>query len=75
MLDRLNANGFEIKFLSHAAAILEKDFPSALDELDQALSDLTVPITQIIALGGGETKALRGCGTLCPTLAGRNLSL
>jgi len=34
MLDRLNASGFEIKFLSHAAAILEKDFPSALDELE-----------------------------------------
>jgi hypothetical protein len=51
MLDRLAARGFEIKFVSHAAAILEKDFPSALDELESALGELTIPITEIIALG------------------------
>ncbi len=56
MLDELSAKGFEIKFLSHAAAILEKDFPAALDELEEALGSLTIPRTEIIALGGGETK-------------------
>ena len=56
MLDELIARGFETKFLSHAAAILNGDFPEALTELDQALDGLTIPITEIIALGGGETK-------------------
>jgi hypothetical protein len=35
---------------------LEKDFPAALDELEAALLNLTVPITEIIGSGGGETK-------------------
>lgn len=56
MLEGLAQKGFELKFLSHAAAILDKDFPVALTELDQALGALTIPITEIIALGGGETK-------------------
>jgi hypothetical protein len=56
MLDELVAKGFETKFLSHAGAILGGDFPEALTELEQALGSLTIPITEIVALGGGETK-------------------
>jgi len=56
VLDQLTEKHFETKFLSHAAAILEKDFPQALTELDEALSGLTIPITEIVAVGGGETK-------------------
>ncbi len=56
MLDDLKQKGFEIQFLSHAAAILEKDFPEALGELEQGLGTLRVPITEIIGSGGGETK-------------------
>jgi len=56
MLDKLTSKGFETKFLSHAAAILDRDFPDALTELEQALNGLAIPITEIIALGGGETK-------------------
>lgn len=56
MFDKLTAKGFEIKFLSHAAAILEKDFPSALNELEEGLIGLSIPITEIIASGGGEAK-------------------
>lgn len=56
MLDHLKQKGFEIQFLSHAAAILEKDFPEALGELEQGLGTLRVPITEIIGSGGGETK-------------------
>src|ERR1017187_8315676 len=55
VLDQLTEKHFETKFLSHAAAILEKDFPQALTELDEALSGLTIPITEIVAVGGGET--------------------
>jgi hypothetical protein len=56
VLELLKAKGFEVRCESHAAAILEKDFPVALQELEQALLNLTVPITEIIGSGGGETK-------------------
>ncbi len=56
LLDRLAEKGFEIQFESHAAAILEKDFPEALTDLEQALGSLTIPIAEIIGSGGGETK-------------------
>jgi hypothetical protein len=55
-LKNLRDKAFEIRFESHAAAILEGDFPAALEELEQVLSHLTVPITEIIGSGGGETK-------------------
>ena len=56
MFDRLKRKGFEIAVLSHAEAILERDFPSAVDEIEDALIDVQVPITEIIGSGGGETK-------------------
>jgi hypothetical protein len=56
VLDNLRKKGFEIQFQSHAAAILEKDFPEALAELEGALCRLTIPISEIIGSGGGETK-------------------
>lgn len=56
MLDALKAIGYETLFESHALAILERDFPSALDELEGVLADFQIPITEIIGSGGGETK-------------------
>ena len=56
MLERLKAKSFEIRFESHAAAILEKDFPTALDELEEVLLGLTIPVSEIIGSGGGEAK-------------------
>ena len=56
MLDALTEKGFELQFESHAAAILEMDFPSALGELETALSSFEIPIAEIIGSGGGETK-------------------
>ena len=55
-LDGLVARGFDIAFHSHARAILGVDFPEALAELEEALSQATVPIEEIIASGGGEAK-------------------
>jgi hypothetical protein len=52
----LKAKGFDVVFLSHAAGILAQDFPEAITELEQALSNLELPITEIIGSGGGETK-------------------
>ena len=56
MLDKLTAKGYEILVESHAQAILERDFPAALDELQAALENVEIPITEIIGSGGGETK-------------------
>ena len=48
--------GFDLMYVSHADAILAQDFPHAMGELDKALSNLELPITEIIGSGGGETK-------------------
>jgi hypothetical protein len=48
--------GFQIEFHSHARAILAVDFPEALSELESTLQNLTIPIEEIIAGGGGEAK-------------------
>jgi hypothetical protein len=56
MLEKLKEKGYEIQFESHAAAILEKDFPEALSDIEQVLHDFSIPITEIIGSGGGETK-------------------
>jgi hypothetical protein len=55
-LNSLQAKGYQIEFLSHAKAILFTDFPEAVSELTKVLSELTIPIEEIIAGGGGEAK-------------------
>lgn len=52
----LEAKGFQVVFLSHARAILSVDFPDVLSELCTVLDELTIPIEEIIAGGGGESK-------------------
>jgi hypothetical protein len=56
LLQELLDKGFEVRFESHAAAILEKDFPAALDDLEKVLANVKVPITEIVGSGGGETE-------------------
>jgi len=56
MFETLIAKGFQVEFQSHAEAILRVDFPDAVAELEEALSDSTIPIEEIIAGGGGESK-------------------
>lgn len=53
---KLAERGFQIEFYSHAIAILAVDFPEAIDELENALLSVTIPIEEIIAGGGGEAK-------------------
>jgi hypothetical protein len=52
----LEKRGFDIRFLSHARAILTVDFPLVLAELSAVLSEMTIPIEEIIGSGGGEAK-------------------
>lgn len=56
MFEILRNKGFQVEFHSHAEAILSVDFPSAVNELEVALSNTTIPIEEIIAGGGGEAK-------------------
>ncbi len=56
MFEALVARGFQVEFLAHAQAILSVDFPDAVAELESALASSTIPIEEIIAGGGGETK-------------------
>lgn len=57
MLERLKERNFEIQLESHAAAILEKDFPGVLADIENVLMALEIPIMEIIGSGGGEAKA------------------
>ena len=56
MFDGLISKGFQLEFHSHAAAILDVDFPDVVAQLEDVLLHATVPIEEIIASGGGETK-------------------
>ena len=56
MFDALRVKGYQIKFLSHAAAILSVDFPDAVAELEEVILNQSIPIEEIIGSGGGETK-------------------
>ncbi|KVT76334.1 restriction endonuclease [Burkholderia ubonensis] len=69
MFEALKEKGFEFEFVSHAAAILAADFPEALKELEDALLDVDIPITEIIGSGGGEAK---GTQRLRRSLAARH---
>jgi Restriction endonuclease BglII len=55
-LAELETKGFQVEFHSHARAILSVDFPVAVSELCDVLADVTIPIEEIIAGGGGEAK-------------------
>ncbi|RWC28043.1 MAG: restriction endonuclease [Mesorhizobium sp.] len=56
LFDRLSEKGFQVEFHSHAEAILSADFPQAVSELEGVLLAASIPIEEIIAGGGGETK-------------------
>lgn len=69
MFESLKEKGFEVAFVSHAEAILEKDFPVAVEELELSLVEVDIPITEIIGSGGGEAK---GTQRLRRSLAARH---
>ena len=56
MFEALATNGFEVRYVAHARAILAMDFPQAAGELESALIQATIPVEEIIASGGGEAK-------------------
>lgn len=55
-LSALTAQGFDVQYLSHAKSILTGEFAPQLEELAGVLAALSLPITEIIGSGGGETR-------------------
>lgn len=56
MFEKLIDLGFEVEFTNHSEAIILHDFPSQVGELESALENTSIPITEIIGGGGGEAK-------------------
>jgi hypothetical protein len=56
MFDRLKARGFNVLALHHAEAIVTYDMPEAEREIEDVLLDLDIPVTEIVAGGGGEAQ-------------------
>lgn len=56
LFSTLTEKGFQVEFHAHAEAILAADFPEAVAELEYVLLAASIPIEEIIAGGGGETK-------------------
>lgn len=56
MLDKLKSQGYQVKVVSHARAILETDFPEVEAELTEVLEKFKIPVEELIAGGGGEAK-------------------
>ncbi|NLD36933.1 MAG: restriction endonuclease [Desulfatiglans sp.] len=54
MLEKLKEKGFEILALHHAEAILQHDMPDAVTELESVLSNITLPVEELVKGGGGE---------------------
>jgi hypothetical protein len=57
MLEALRARGFDILALHHAEAIITRDMPEAATDLERVLLDLRIPVTELVAGGGGEAQA------------------
>lgn len=55
-LSSLAAKSFDLRFLSHAEAILSVDFQEALAEIASVLEPLAIPVEQLVRGGGGETE-------------------
>lgn len=56
MFEQLRKLGYEITFASHAEAILSVDFPDIVQDLELALLQVSLPITEIVGSGGGEAQ-------------------
>lgn len=54
MFETLIERGFEVITLHHAEAILTHDMPEAVQEIEAVLSNITLPIEELVRGGGGE---------------------
>lgn len=56
MFERLKERGFDVLALHHAEAIVRHDMPEAEEDIEAVLLGLTIPITELVAGGGGEAQ-------------------
>lgn len=54
MFEKIKKKGFQVLALHHAEAILKHDMPSAVGELEAVLSEISIPIEELVYGGGGE---------------------
>jgi len=57
MFQTLIDSGFDLRACNHAAAILEHEFPNETSELISAVRSFEMPVTELIASGGGEAAS------------------
>lgn len=69
MFEKLRAKGFQIEMLHHAEAILRHDMADVIDDIENILVGLEIPVEELIRGGGGEgqgtqrmRRALKTCG-------------
>lgn len=53
MFEKLKERGFEVLALHHAEAILTHDMTEAVAELENALSNIEIPVEELVRGGGG----------------------
>ncbi len=57
MLTRLRNAGYDVLALHHAAAILQHDMPNAINDIEDVLLGLEIPVEEIVSGGGGEAPS------------------
>ncbi len=59
MYQSLIEKGFDLSMLQHAGAILESEFPDALEELQSVLTSIEIPIKELVSGGGGKSEVVK----------------
>jgi len=54
VFEKIKAKGYQVLGLHHAEAILTHDMGTAIDELEAVLSDISIPVEELVRGGGGE---------------------
>ncbi len=62
MFDDIIERGFDILTLHHAEAILMHDMSSAVDDLEEVLSSISIPVLELIKGGGGASNFTQRLG-------------
>jgi len=62
MFNKIKKKGFQVLAIHHAEAILKHDMSTAVHDLEAVLSEITIPVAELVHGGGGEgelTQRLR----------------
>lgn len=59
MFQLLEQKGYDLITIQHAKAIIENEFPFAVQELVQVIEPIQIPIAELVFGGGGKTKIVK----------------